>query len=184
MGIVEIFFIALGLAMDAFTFAICKGILLGKVNNKVACKVGFYFGFFQALMPIIGFFLGFNFRNIVVHIDHWIAFCFLIIIGVNSIYNVYCSDEKELDLCVNFSSIIISAIATSIDALAVGITFVFLKVDIWLSSMIIGLTTFILSALGLKLGSKIGNKGQNYFKLIGGIVLILMGIKILYEHLQ
>lgn len=183
MSYIEIFVIGLGLAMDAFTMAVCKGMVIKKIDNKDIFKVGSYFGLFQALMPIIGFFLAYGFKNYVMVIDHWIAFCLLVIIGVNMLYDVYCGKECEVDSYVNFSSMIMPALATSIDALAVGITFAFFEINIFLAGLIIGVITFVLTSIGVLIGNKLGDKGNNKIKIIGGIILILMGVKILLEHL-
>ena len=169
--------------MDAFAVSICKGLSMKKLDWKKAIIIALYFGAFQALMPVLGFFLGSTFEDFVIQVDHWIAFLLLGFIGGNMIKEAF---DDELDKCndnVDFKTMLILAIATSIDALAVGITFALLDVNILLSVIIIGIITFILSVLGVKIGNKFGNKYQNKAEFAGGLVLILLGTKILLEHL-
>lgn len=183
MGILEIIIIAVGLAMDAFAVSICKGLSMKKMNWKKAVIVGLYFGIFQALMPVIGYFLGTTFQSLVTKIDHWIAFILLSLIGGNMIKEAF---SEELETCndyVDFKTMIVLAVATSIDALAVGITFAFLQTNIALSALIIGVITFILSLIGVKIVNKFGVKYEQRAEIVGGLILILMGIKILLEHL-
>lgn len=183
MGLIEIFLIGIGLAMDAFAVSICKGLSMKKLDWKKAIIIALYFGGFQALMPVIGYFLGTTFESFVVQVDHWIAFLLLGFIGGNMIKESF---DDELEKCndnVDFKTMFVLAIATSIDALAVGITFALLDVNIILSVAIIGIITFILSMFGVKIGNKFGNKYQNKAEFVGGLVLILLGIKILLEHL-
>ncbi len=183
MGLIEILLIGVGLAMDAFAVAICKGLSMKKLDWKKAIIIALYFGGFQALMPVIGYFLGSTFGDFVVQVDHWIAFLLLGFIGGNMIKEAF---DDELEKCndnVDFKTMVVLAIATSIDALAVGITFALLNVNIILSVLIIGIVTFILSMLGVKIGNKFGNKYQNKAEFVGGLVLILLGTKILLEHL-
>lgn len=182
MGIFEILILGISLAMDAFAVSICKGLSMKKLNFKKMIIIGMYFGFFQALMPIIGYYLSKGFENFVTAIDHWIAFGLLLIIGVNMIRDIF-NKEEEANDDVSFKSMIMLAIATSIDALAVGITFAFLHVNIMFSSIIIGIVTLIISVIGVVIGNKFGNRFERYAKLFGGIVLILIGTKILIEHL-
>lgn len=182
MGIIEIFIIGIGLAMDAFAVSICKGLSMKKLDLKKLIIIGCYFGIFQGVMPVIGFFLSKGFEDFVTSIDHWIAFGLLLVIGINMIREVFGNGEEAND-DVSFKSMIMLAIATSIDALAVGITFAFLHVNIALSAVIIGIITFIISAIGVVIGNKFGNKFEKYAKLFGGVVLILIGTKILIEHL-
>lgn len=184
MGILEMLLIGIGLAMDAFAVSICKGLSMKTIDLKKTCIIGLYFGIFQAGMPIIGYFLGIGFENFVTQIDHWIAFCLLGFIGVNMIREALSKNEEEVDSDISFKTMIILSIATSIDALAVGITFAFLNVNIMASASIIGVITFILSAIGVVIGNKFGNKYEKKAELFGGIVLILMGVKILLEHLN
>jgi putative Mn2+ efflux pump MntP len=184
MGIVEIILLGISLAMDAFAVSICKGLSMKKIDWKKAIIIGLYFGVFQALMPIIGYFLGATFESLVTNIDHWIAFGLLALIGGNMVKEGL--QDEESDNCndnVDFKTMIVLAIATSIDALAVGITFAFLKVNVPLAVTIIGVITFIISLIGVKIGNKFGNKYENKAEIAGGIVLILIGLKILLEHL-
>ena len=183
MGSIEIILISLGLAMDAFAVAICKGLSIKKIDWKKALIIALYFGFFQAIMPVIGYFLGTTFESFVVQIDHWIAFFLLAFIGGNMIKESF---DDELEKCnddVSFKTMIILAIATSIDALAVGITFALLRTHLILSVVTIGAITFGISLLGVKIGNKFGNKYQNKAECTGGLLLILLGTKILLEHL-
>ena len=181
MSILEIIFTALGLAMDAFAVSICKGLSLKKVSFKNAILVGTYFGLFQGLMPLIGYFLGFKMKDAIMSIDHWIAFILLGIIGLNMILDTF--KKESIDDNLEFKIMIILAIATSIDALAIGITFAFLEVNIYFAVTLTAIITFIISALGVKIGNIFGNKYSSKAEIFGGIVLILMGIKILLEHL-
>lgn len=183
MGTIELLLLSVGLAMDAFAVSICKGISMKKMNWKKALIIGLYFGGFQALMPVIGYFLGTAFESIITNIDHWVAFILLGIIGGNMIKESF---EDESDSCnddVGFKTMVILAIATSIDALAVGITFAFLKVNLIAAISMIGVITLALSVIGTKIGNKFGNKYKNKAELVGGIILVLLGIKILLEHL-
>lgn len=183
MSIFEIGFIGLGLAMDAFAVSVCKGLSMKKFNIKKMIIIGIYFGFFQFLMPIIGFFLGNSFEEIVKNIDHWIAFVLLGIIGFNMIKESFDDEIEKINDNVDFKTMIVLAIATSIDALAVGITFAFYNVNILLSSVFIGIITFVLSCIGIRIGFKFGDKFQSKAEFVGGIVLILIGLKILLEDL-
>ena len=183
MGILEIVLIGIGLAMDAFAVSICKGLSMSKLDWKKAFIIALYFGGFQALMPIIGYFLGINFSDLVTSIDHWIAFILLSIIGGNMIKESFDDEEEKRNDMVDFKTMIVLAIATSIDALAVGITFAFLKANILISAIFIGIITFLISLFGVKIGNKFGDKFQNKAELLGGIILILIGLKILLEHL-
>lgn len=182
MGVLELIFIAIGLSMDAFAVSICKGLSLKKVNLKQMMIAGVYFGGFQALMPLIGYLLGVGFESFVQSIDHWIAFILLTILGINMIKESF-SDDENVDSNFTFKVMLPLAIATSIDALAVGITFAFLRVNILISILVIGITTFCFSFLGVKIGNVVGEKFKNKAELIGGIILILIGLKILLEHL-
>jgi putative Mn2+ efflux pump MntP len=183
MGIIGILIIAVGLAMDAFAVSICKGLSMKKMNWKNAIIIALYFGIFQALMPIIGYILGFSFQNFVTSIDHWIAFGLLALIGGNMIKESFDDEIEKRNDNVDFKTMIVLAIATSIDALAVGITFAVLETNIFLSSVTIGIITFGISLIGVKIGNKFGDKFQNKAELLGGIILIIMGTKILIEHL-
>lgn len=183
MGFVEILLIGISLAADAFAVAVCKGLSLKKFSIKKGLIVGLYFGIFQGLMPVIGYLLGTTFKDLITSIDHWIAFVLLGTIGANMIREAFSKDEESCNDKVDFKTMLPLAIATSIDALAIGITFAFLKVNIILSSSIITITTFILSVVGVAIGNKFGTKYKSKAEFIGGLVLILMGIKILLEHL-
>lgn len=181
MSYLEIILISIGLAMDAFAVAISKGLSMKK-NYKNFLTIGFYFGLFQALMPIIGYLLGFSFENIVNRINHYIAFTLLTIIGLSMILEN--NIEEKMNDMINFKTMILLSIATSIDALAIGVTFAFLNVNIIYSSLTIGVITFIISSIGVLIGNKIGDKLKNKAQIFGGIILILTGIKILLEHLN
>ena len=183
MNLIEIVFIGIGLAMDAFAVSICKGLAIKNINNKNVLKIALYFGIFQMIMPLTGYFLGNSFQHIIYKIDHWIAFALLLGIGLNMIKEAFSKDLEERDDRLDVKTMLILAIATSIDALAVGITFGFLKVNILVAVSIIGIITFALCTIGVKLGNKFGNKFQNKAEIFGGIILILMGIKILVEHI-
>lgn len=186
MGIIELLLIAIGLSMDAFAVSVCKGLAMKKVTVKELCIVGLWFGGFQALMPAIGHLLGSAFEKYITPIDHWVAFVLLVFIGANMIKEALSKDEEEADDSLGFRTMLIMAIATSIDALAVGITFAFLIETIsYLIFAIsaIGVTTFLLSALGVKIGNIFGVKYKSKAELAGGVILILLGIKILLEHL-
>lgn len=183
MSIFEVCLIGIGLAMDAFAVSVCKGLSMKKFNIKKMIIIGSYFGIFQFIMPVIGYFLGNSFEEIVKSIDHWIAFALLGIIGTSMIKDSFDDEEDKRNDKVDFKTMIFLAIATSIDALAVGITFAFYNVNILLSSGFIGGITFVLSSVGVKLGFIFGDKFQNKAELIGGIILILIGLKILLEDL-
>lgn len=183
MSFIETFFISIGLAMDAFAVATCKGLAMKKLEWKKAIIVGLYFGIFQAVMPIIGYYLGINFQNKIVNIDHWIAFSLLVAIGINMIKEALSKDKEEKDDSINFKNMIVLSIATSIDALAIGITLAFLNCNIFQAASCIGIITFILSTIGVKIGNKFGSKYESKAELIGGGILIILGIKILIEHL-
>lgn len=183
MGTLELFILAIGLSMDAFAVSICKGLAMKKLKFKNMAIVGLWFGGFQALMPVIGYFLGVQFKDRITAIDHWIAFVLLAIIGINMIKEA-CSDEDEqIEDTLKIKTMFILAVATSIDALAVGITFAFLSVNIVHAVTFIGITTFVLSAIGVGIGNVFGTKYKSKAEIAGGIILILLGIKILLEHL-
>lgn len=184
MGIVELFILALGLSMDAFAVSICKGLAMEKCTFRNAATCGVWFGGFQALMPLIGYLVGYQFKNYITSIDHWIAFVLLLIIGINMIREAFSKEEKETDNSLSIKSMFVMAIATSIDALAVGVTFAFLPdTNIVAAVLFIGIITFILSTFGAKLGNIFGAKYKNKAEFAGGLILILLGIKILLEHL-
>lgn len=184
MGIIEILLLGVSLSMDAFAVSICKGLCMKKINWKKAIIIGLYFGIFQALMPVIGYFLGTTFESLVTNIDHWIAFILLSLIGGNMIREALSKeDNNNCNDNTDFKTMVVLAIATSIDALAVGITFAFLNVNVSIAVTLIGMTTFIISLVGVKIGNRFGSKYESKPAIIGGIVLILIGLKILLEHL-
>ncbi len=185
MGFLELLFLAVGLSMDAFAVAVCKGLSLRKISGKHLLLVGAWFGGFQMLMPIIGYFLGSTFERYITEWDHWVAFALLVFIGGNMIRESF-SKEEPVDASLSFRSMLPMAIATSIDALAVGITFAFLMDSVgemMLSVLLIGVVTFTLSAVGVKVGSVFGAKYRSGAQLAGGVILVLLGLKILLEHL-
>lgn len=184
MEILELLLIAIGLAMDAFAVSVCKGLSFKEMSWKKAIIVGVYFGIFQALMPAIGYFLGATFENLVTKIDHWIAFILLGFIGFNMLRETFGKDEEGSNDKVDFKTMVVLAIATSIDALAIGITFAFLRVNVVVAVLLIGVITFLLSVLGVKIGNKFGDKYEKKAEIVGGMILILMGVKILLEHLS
>ena len=225
MGLLELFILAVGLSMDAFAVSICKGLALPKINLKSAGIVGLWFGAFQALMPLIGYLLGVNFREYIVSVDHWIAFILLALIGVNMIKEALTEDDEEEETeirnlkrnaeeqcnisysanscsisptgqvalsreqdsvmkdILGFKTMFLLAIATSIDALAMGVTFAFLNVKIVPAISFIGIVTFTCSAIGVKIGNVFGLKYKSKAEIVGGVILILLGCKILVEHL-
>ena len=181
MGLLELFLIAVGLSMDAFAVSVCKGLSVRTLKAKHAVICGLYFGGFQLLMPLIGFALGVRFQSLITSIDHWIAFILLSLIGINMIRESG-GEAENLDACFTFKAMLPLAIATSIDALAVGVTFAFLKVQIIPAVSFIGITTFVISCAGVLIGNRFGARYKSKAELAGGIVLILMGVKILLEH--
>lgn len=185
MSIVELFVIAVGLSMDAFAVAVCKGLSVTKLEKKHAFITGLWFGGFQGLMPLMGYFLGSAFERYITPIDHWVAFVLLGLIGANMIKEG-CSKEEESCEDASFSAktMFVMAVATSIDALAVGITFALLPdVNITAAVLFIGIITFTLSCVGIKIGNVFGAKFKSKAEIAGGVILILMGAKILLEHL-
>ena len=183
MGLVELFLIAVGLSMDAFAVAVCKGLALRKVNLGQMALVGLWFGGFQALMPLIGYFVGVQFREQITAIDHWVAFGLLAVIGGNMIREALSKEEECPDASLTVKAMLPMAVATSIDALAVGVSFAFLSVNIGAAVSFIGVITFLLSMVGVKVGSLFGAKYKSRAELVGGIILILMGRKTLVEQL-
>ena len=183
MTIAELFVLAIGLSMDAFAVAICKGLAIGSIKWKHVLTVGIWFGGFQALMPLIGYMLGNRFSAYIAAVDHWIAVTLLSLIGVNMVRESLDKDVKNVNPSLQFKTMIMMAIATSIDALAAGVTVAFLNVRILPAASFIGIITFILSAVGVKIGSVFGTKYKCKAEMTGGIILILLGIKILLEHL-
>ena len=183
MTILELFILAVGLSMDAFAVAVCKGLAIGRIRWKHVLIVGLWFGGFQALMPLIGYLLGSSFAEYIAAVDHWIAMILLTLIGANMIRESQDRDPEHVNPSLGVKTMFIMAVATSIDALAVGVTFAFLEVRILPAVSFIGVITFLLSALGVKIGSIFGTKYKSKAELLGGIILILLGIKILLEHL-
>ena len=181
MGIIELFVLAVGLSMDAFAVSVCKGLSLGKIKWKHMCIAGAWFGGFQALMPLIGYFLGRFFTDMIEQYDHWVAFILLALIGGNMVKEALGGEEEDLDCSMSSKTMFVLAVATSIDALAVGVTFAFLKVAIVPAVTFIGVVTFVCSAIGVKIGSIFGVKYKSKAELCGGIILILIGVKILLE---
>ena len=169
--------------MDAFAVSVCKGLAMPKCTFKKAAIVGLWFGGFQALMPAIGYVLGAQFQETIASIDHWIAFVLLALIGGNMIHEALDNDEEEAAASLDVKTMFLLAVATSIDALAIGITFAFLKVNIIPAVCFIGIVTFIISFAGVKIGNVFGSRYKNKAEIVGGIILILLGLKILLEHL-
>ena len=184
MSVLEILILAVGLSMDAFAVSICKGLAVKDISFKKAAIVGLWFGGFQALMPMTGYFLGSSFSNAIQSVDHWVAFILLSLIGANMIREALSRDEDagRDSGSLSFKTMLILAVATSIDALAAGITFAFLDVDIALAAGMIGCTTCIISMAGVKAGSVFGTKYKSKAEMTGGVMLILLGLKILLEH--
>ena len=184
MSIIEIALIGVGLAMDAFAVSICKGLAMRRMNYKKAIIIAAFFGVFQALMPALGYVLGTTFANKIAAIDHWIAFILLALIGANMIKEALSSDDDECqDDSLRLGDLIMLSIATSIDALAVGITFAFFNVSLLLSVSMIGIITFIICIIGVKVGNVFGEKYKSKAELAGGLILIVMGAKTLIDHL-
>lgn len=186
MSLFELFLIAVGLSMDAFAVSVCKGLCMRKMKYGQATVIALFFGGFQAIMPLIGWFLGKQFEKYITSVDHWIAFVLLGIIGFNMIREAVSKDEEttcDCDERLDLKELLILAIATSIDALAVGITLAFLQVSIVPAVSFIGVTTFVLSFAGVGIGKVFGAKYKNKAELVGGIILIVIGVKILLEHL-
>lgn len=186
MGFIEIFMIALGLSMDAFAVSVCKGLSVCKIKKRHYLLAGLWFGGFQALMPAIGYFVGSFFSDYITAFDHWIAFALLVLIGANMIKESFSKDEccDNTDASFGFKTMFLMAVATSIDALAVGVSFAIISdINIVLAVSLIGITTFVLSALGIKIGNIFGLKFKSKAELAGGVILVLIGLKILLEHL-
>ena len=183
LKLIELFLIAVGLSMDAFAVSVCKGLSMQKASLKKAIIVGAYFGIFQAAMPALGYLLGIQFADKIEAFDHWVAFALLVIIGINMVKESLSKEEEKADDSLQVKVMLVLAIATSIDALAVGISFAFLHVDILPAVTFIGITTFCLSVAGVKIGNVFGSRYKSKAELVGGIILILIGLKILLEHL-
>lgn len=169
--------------MDAFAVSVCKGLAMKKLSWKKAVVIGLWFGGFQALMPALGYLLGTRFERYVTAIDHWIAFVLLVLIGANMIREALSADEEKANDSVDVKTMFLLAVATSIDALAVGITYAFLQVRIVPAVSLIGIITLVLSITGVKIGNVFGLKYKTRAEIFGGVILILMGLKILLEHL-
>ena len=182
MSLIELFIIAIGLSMDAFAVAIGKGLSVKRVQLRHLFTTGLWFGGFQALMPIVGYALGIHFSALVESIDHWIAFLLLGIIGANMIHGSLSKDEDKHTADFSARAMLPLAIATSIDALAVGVSFAFLNIEIWSAAAAIGLTTYVCAVLGIKIGHHVGLRYKSKAEFMGGAILILMGVKILIEH--
>ena len=184
LGIPELIITAIALSMDAFAVSICKGLAMKKASIKEMAIVGLWFGGFQALMPLIGYFLGSAFEKYIVAVDHWIAFTLLALIGALMIKEGCSKEEEDADASLCFKTMLLMAIATSIDALAVGISYGILpNVNIWVAISSIGIITFLLCMIGVKLGNVFGAKYKSKAELVGGVILILIGLKILLEHI-
>lgn len=182
MHLSELIIIAIGVSMDAFAVSICKGLSVRSLQPKHACLTALWFGGFQALMPLIGYYLGVSFADFVSSVDHWIAFVLLGIIGGNMIKESFSKDECDYSPDFSFKTMLSLAVATSIDALAIGVSFAFLRVNIWTSVLIIGLTTGAFSALGVCIGKFFGCRYKSKAEFTGGFILVAMGLKILLEH--
>lgn len=182
VGLIELFLLAVGLSMDAFAVSICKGLSVQELKIKHVLLVGLYFGGFQAFMPVIGYFAGSSFAEMISSFDHWVVFVLLLFIGGNMIKEAFGEDE-ELNPSFDVKTMLLLAIATSIDALAVGVSFAFLKVNIFYAAAFIGVTTFICSLIGIKVGNLFGSKYKVKAEIAGGIILIFIGCKVLLEHL-
>ncbi len=184
MSLIELFLVAVGLSMDAFAVSVCKGLSMRKLNPRHAVVIGLYFGGFQALMPLAGYLLGVGFQEIITAYDHWIAFILLSVIGGGMIKEALNPEEDSCDDSVAFRDMIVLAVATSIDALAVGVTFAFLRVHILPAVSFIGAVTFCLSVIGVKVGNVFGTRYKSKAEIAGGLILIGIGVKILLEHLS
>lgn len=182
MNLGEMFLVAVGLSMDAFAIAICKGLSVEKVKMKHMLVTGLWFGGSQAIMPLLGYLLGTSFQAMIENVDHWIAFILLNIIGINMIRESR-EEVKQLDASFTAKIMFPLAIADSIDALAAGVTFAFMSVSIVPAVLLIGVTTFVLSALGVRIGSQFGEKYKSRAELLGGVILIVMGVIILLQDL-
>lgn len=187
VGFVELFLIGVGLSMDAFVVSICKGLGMSRLNMRQAAVISLFFGGFQALMPLIGWALGSQLTDFITPIDHWIAFGLLAFVGGKMLWDAFHEDDEDegsqTDEKLDLKELLMLAIATSIDALAVGVTFAFLQVAIVPSITIIGLTTFVISFAGVAVGHFFGARFEKPATIVGGVVLILIGVKILLEHL-
>ena len=184
MNFITLLLLAIGLSMDAFAVSVCKGLSLKRTSLRAYLAVGLWFGGFQALMPVAGYYLIYHFKDYVTALDHWIAFALLLLIGVNMIREALSGKEESANASLDFKTMLLLAIATSIDALAVGISFACLNVKLLPAVITIGITTFILSDVGLKVGSLFGLRYKSKAEIAGGVILILLGVKIVLEHLE
>jgi len=187
MGIIEIVLLGVGLAMDAFAVSICKGLSMSRINKKQALVIAGFFGGFQFLMPVLGWALGSTFAERIEKVDHWVAFLLLLYIGGKMIADAIKErkesfDNVEMDQPLDYKELFLMAIATSIDALAVGITFSFLSVNVWSASAIIGVVTFFICVIGVCIGNVFGARYKTPSQIVGGIILVCLGLKILLEH--
>ena len=183
MSFIELLLIAVGVSMDAFSVSVCKGLTTKRFSLRMALACGLWFGLFQALMPAIGYFLGSQFAHFVESVDHWIAFGLLSLIGANMIREAFSEEGTTQDSSLDFKTMLLLAVATSVDALAVGISFACIDVELWSSVVVIGVTTFVFSVFGVRIGNAFGAKFKKNAEAFGGIILILIGLKILLEHL-
>ena len=185
MGFIELLLVGIGLSMDAFAVSLCKGLQMPRLRWKDTLLIAVFFGGFQALMPLIGWTRGSQFERYITEMDHWIAFLLLAFIGGKMVFDAVRGENSEDsgEYSLKIRELFLLAVATSIDALAVGISFAFLQVNIWAAIAEIGCTTFILSAGGVLIGRRFGNRFQKKAAIVGGVVLILIGLKILLEHL-
>lgn len=184
LDFLSLILLAVGLSMDAFAVSVCKGLALKKINLRHMITVGLWFGGFQALMPLLGYWAGEQFKDVIAAYDHWIAFGLLVLIGANMIREaLFEKEEKSADAALSFKAMLLLAIATSIDALAIGVTFAFLNVNIWQSILLIGVTTCLISMAGVRIGSLFGDKLEKKAEILGGVILVLLGVRILLEHL-
>ena len=184
MGLLSLLILAVGLSMDAFAVSVCKGLSIRGSSRKASVLCGAWFGGFQALMPLIGFFLGSLFAEAIESFDHWIAFGLLALIGANMIREALSQEEEETDADLSVRTMFLMAVATSIDALAVGISLAMAgAVNIFAAVALIGITTFVLSAIGVKVGNVFGSRYEKKAEFAGGVILILLGVKILLEHM-
>ena len=183
MGAIEILLISIGLAMDAFAVSVCKGLAMKKMNWKKAAIIGLYFGIFQAVMPVIGYFLGTTFEKFITYVDHWVAFILLVGIGINMVKEAFNKESENRNDNVDVKTMLVLSIATSIDALAVGVSLAIMQTSLSVITWTIGIVTFLFSSFGVCFGVKVGNKVDLKLDLIGGVILIGIGVKILIEHL-
>lgn len=183
MSFLELLLVAVGLSMDAFAVAVCRGLEMRRIDYRQALLIAVFFGGFQALMPVVGYLLGAGFEHYISAFDHWIAFALLAFIGGKMIWEAVRGGEEEQPQELDLKMLLMMAVATSIDALAVGITFAFLRMDILSSALTIGATTFLISFGGVAAGNRFGARYKQKAEIVGGVMLVLIGVKILLEHL-